>query len=277
MKFCPNESFEKELHQLIKSNILKIESSKLEDIYKRFRVEFDGLSNSPCKLEKEMHLIDHGIPENAYLLGLDLPIWFNNIDTTGKKIIILGIDPLRNEKTFKSNGADFKTDIVIGTPYALHQLNMRNGRTKEYWEFINNLAQKNFVYVTDIYKLFFYEDSSKIRRSYDYYPTNRPLKQIYLLEQEIDLIEPDLIITLGAKSYFQLTKRHQPLLTRNIIKEEKKVYKKYNVIPMVHLSGSTRKQTKLNFLEANEIEYQNKSFGKYYFEMINNYINNFKF
>jgi uracil-DNA glycosylase len=206
-----------------------------------------------------------------------LPYWFGDISAK-KRIMIVGIDPLRNENAFKQAKADKNNHVLIGTPYALHSTKMREGRTRPYWEFINSLSQNNFVYLTDIYKTFFYTENSKKERSYVYYRKNtsylNSIKDI--LAREINFLNPDLIITLGKESFEQLTEKKCNKLSREISLNKTHILN-FPVIPLVHLSGATRKQNILDFIEANNLDSsrfkKRWEYGLGYSKIIENYLN----
>lgn len=277
---CPKTDFEKDLISYLKKNVINFSSEEISNIYSFWKKQFDKL---PAELSTEVKIISEKcsisenqyLPKESYLLGIDFPTWFNTPEDKEFKIMVLGIDPLRNEKAFKCMKADVDNEVIIGTPYALHMSNMRAGRTKQYWNFINLLSENNFVYLTDIYKTFFYTDKSKKERSYNYYKNNLLHSQKDLLEEEIKLINPDLIITFGAETYFQLMDKRAPKLTSyvesNIIEFMGKP-----VLPMIHLSGSVRQQTKINFLKENKINVIDKNFGQAYFQIINKYLGKIK-
>ena len=128
-------------------------------------------------------------------------------------------------------------------------------------KFIENLSQKNFGYITDIYKTFFYTDSSKSNRSYNFYKEQKLNKYKDILTSEIKIIKPDIIITLGNIAFNQL----------KTVKFDEKI----EVIKMVHLSSATRVKHKNKFVE-DELGREKKKgecFGLLYAEIIDNIIN----
>ncbi len=282
---CPTVDFKNDLYELIQANVINLTNKSIDDIYEYWRKNFDErfpVLNTDIKIVSKKTFISEkqNVPVTSFLLGIDFPIWFdtlnyNDIVDNKKRIMIIGIDPLRNEKSFNNFKADKSQDVIIGTPYALHNLKIRSGHTKHYWGLINKLSTKHFVYLTDIYKVFFYTDISKKERSYVYYRNKHEFeKHIELLEREIELVKPNLILILGAESYRQLfAGRQAPKLTEAV---EKNVilYRNYPVLPMVHLSGSTRKKTILNFLAINNVEFdQTKNYGEHYYKIVDNYLN----
>ncbi|GEM_PF-3050089 len=279
--FCQEDSFREGLIQLINSSIVGLEKDELNDIYDFWKRTFneDSLtSESPVKVVVNKKLVSpqQNISETSFLSGIDLPVWFGDIKSK-KKVFIIGIDPLRNERTFNGFKADKNVDVVIGTPYAVHQKNARTKNTKHYWGLIDKLsAEGNFVYLTDIYKTFFYTDSTKKERSYNYF--NRVAKtaeHIQLLKKELDLIKPDLILLFGAETFRQLfATKYAPRVTSEL--NNTIAYfgeNKIPVLPMVHLSGSTRKNNILNFLGNNNVTYTNtKNYGQHYYDVIKPYL-----
>ena len=277
---CPKTKFENILMEHLNNDVIKISPEEIANIYTSWKNEFTDGTGSKVHSEtkniakKDSISSNQPLSNTPYLLGIDLPTWFNTPDEKKNKIMVLGIDPLRNEQVFNSLNADKENEVIIGTPYAFHLSNMRTGRTKQYWNFINLLSEKNFVYLTDIYKTFFYTDKSKKVRSYNYYQNNSWYSHMDLLAKEIDLIKPDLIISFGAVSYTQLMGKRSPKLSSNIQSNIIEFMCK-PVLPMVHLSGSTRQQTKLNFLKANNINVVGNNFGEGYFQIIDHlFLNN---
>jgi hypothetical protein len=258
---------------------------EIDGIYNYWQKHFDERVQNLCsdlKIVSRKGFIsdEQKVPTASFLSGIDFPIWFdndnlNNFSNDKKRIMVIGIDPLRNERSFNEVGANKYEDVIIGTPYALHNLNVRNGRTKNYWSFIEGLAIKHFVYLTDIYKVFFYTDSSKVERSYVYYRnSNRIEMHIELLEREIELVKPDLIITLGAETYRNLFPgRKAPKLSATV-ENNISLRSNFPVLPMVHLSGSTREKIILQFIEENNVELNEaENYGQHYCRIVENYLN----
>lgn len=274
MILCPPTTFKQELISLLRESVLNISKENIEELYSIWSENFENYNpNNRFILEKDCISNEQHVPENTSLLGIDLPIWFNSQAAGRPNIMLLGIDPLRNKRTFKEYNANEDNQVIIGTPYALHDNKMRCGRTKNYWEFIENLSENNFVYVTDFYKTFFLVNNIPAVRSYDFYKGSNVYSK-NLLQKEIEIVNPDLIITLGAESYQNLLGlTRKPKMTKKIVLE---TLDKFNnttkVIPMVHLSGSTRAQSKINFIEINNFELEENNFGKAYFKIINQFL-----
>jgi hypothetical protein len=265
------------LIEIIQSNIIDIPKKCILDLYESWLHKTE--KNIKWIFNKKHISENQYIPVNAYLLGIDFPNWFGNV-WAKKRIMVIGIDPLRNEKVFNENNADKNNNVLIGTPYALHSSKMREGRTRPYWEFINSLSKNHFVYLTDIYKTFFYTDSSKRERSYVYYKKSvfqmNSVRKV--LEQEINLLKPNLIITLGKESFVQLTEQKCNKLSREISLNITQLnnFPNIPIIPLVHLSGATRKVNILDFIKANNLnisDYEKRwEYGLGYSRIIENYM-----
>jgi len=171
--------------------------------------------------------INQRIPSlGATLKGIDLPTWFGNYSK--KKVMILGIDPLRNNEVFERDKADVNTDVIIGTPYALHEFKAREGSCAVYWNFISWLSENHFVYCTDIFKTYYY-NTETIKRSYRdiEFPKSENHKE--LLTLEINLIKPDVIIAFGN-------------LVEKLLNDLKL---STSIIKLPHPSGANRKWNKI--------------------------------
>jgi hypothetical protein len=272
---CPNVEFQENLFSFLEENVIKLSERDIRNIYSFWKDGFDEFAPeipADVKIISDKNLISscQDVPENSSLLGIDFPIWFNTPEEK-LKILILGIDPLRNEKTFTQFEENREKKVIIGTPYALNSAKMRKGRQKHYWTLINNLSKENFVYLTDIYKTFFYFGEGKKQRSYDYFQEKNISKHKELLQKEIHLIAPDLIITFGKISYSKLMEINAPKLTINAELNIAK-FKDIPVLPMVHLSS--REKSKRDFLKNNNVDNENIGYG--YYHIIQNFLNTLK-
>jgi len=186
-----------------------------------------------------------------------LPTWFGNVEK--KRIFFLGIDPMRKASEFINNGVgNIEDDVIVGTPYAFHHSSFRTNRTKAYWEIIDKLKFDNFIYVTDIFKSFFYTNDKV--RSYDYFMhkdrKDEQLSHRKLLKAEIKLIAPDLIVTFGGPSFkLLMNSKFCPKLSQPINKILTH-FENIPVLPLMHLSGSTREKPLHCFFYENGIKWE---------------------
>ena len=141
---------------------------------------------------------EYGIVRHEKVNGIDVPtMWLSDSTVFDKTILLLAQDPLRSKKYWTLEDApevsesERNASVVIGTPYALHVT--RNDIKRElslnveiYRRLIETLiTQVNCrVYCTDIFK---------------YYPNDKSIStfDIKLLNEEIEIIRPDMSICLG--------------------------------------------------------------------------------
>jgi hypothetical protein len=137
---CPETKtrFEDELISLFKEYVIAIPKEKISEIYSFWRGDSSDINKiNPREVyvqNRSSIARSQGVPDGACFLGIDFPTWFdqsNNQNIEKKKIIIIGIDPLRNKSAFEHWNAKYDENVVIiGTPYALHDLKMRDGRQR---------------------------------------------------------------------------------------------------------------------------------------------------
>jgi hypothetical protein len=252
-----NTPFYHELKDLFIKNILNIEKSQLEEYYQYWRLNFDSLSSDKIKILDNLIHSNQKVPKESILKGIDLPTWFG--DFNNKRIVVLGIDPLRNSKVFNEIGADIHRNVLLGTPYAFHEKNSREKDCKSYWTLIDGLKKAgNFVYCTDIFKTYYYKDNEKIRSYNDpSYISNQYHKII--LEEELNLINPDIIIIFGKLAHSFLLDKKCPKIGQSIIKTKENYILKNKlaeVYTVLHLSKTPRGHHFKSFFENNEINTQ---------------------
>ena len=215
--FC-NDIFEtKKLYKIINDLIFPIGESEIEKVYNVFKEEFEkgwNVSNEKLifyddfkeKLEKIFCIQPFA---NANFWGIDFPTWINwQKNKNTKRIMIVGIDPLRNYKT--DIGIN-KKRLVLGTPYGFQIKKMQTEKNK-YWKFLNCLPESTSIYLTDTFKLYFNnapENANKKiiekERSYNqrlftnpHFENNELDIHQEIFYQECQLVKPDLIVTLGS-------------------------------------------------------------------------------
>lgn len=288
--------FFKELINIIDKEVLKNVDNDIQGIYKTWNdenlnSEVDSKSKSkPVLRDKELLRHENQkIPINyVKLLGIDLPSWYGDYNSKNK-IMIIGIDPMRHDNDFKEASANPNKEVLIGTPYAYHDKKVRNSKKNKYYtQFIDSLLNdNNFVYLTDIYKTFFYciGVENENLRSYDYYgqlqkkiekdnnENNIRNSILKTLLAEIKFIEPTIIITLGDISFNQLTRKSvnknnsKAAITPQFFTEEIfNDYKHIPIYPFMHLKAWDDDLIKFTsqYLEKND----SKDFGNLFYEII---------
>jgi uracil-DNA glycosylase len=283
-----------QLAKLLNEQIIDLEIKSIYEKWNTFLTSNKELPDEEIiKREKKLLRYDKQfIPSDAYLLGVDLPSWFGDFKSKNR-IMVIGIDPMRGNKDFEIAGANETQHVIIGTPYALHDNKNRNlsKRNKHYFGFIDAVSSENFVYLTDVYKTFFYTNDSngKKTRSYKYYNNvdkknqeegkirNRVLKALI---DEINWIKPNLIVTLGGISYSQLTGKN--ISFKNELKTEKVRFSgaiidnenDIDILPFVHLAAYFRSVKFFidNNLDVDLIKGENTNYGTLYYEILKKFL-----
>ena len=287
--------FFEELANLVNEQIIDLEIRSVYEHWNTFLATGEPLPEQEI-VKRDKKLLRHDkqcIPSSAYLLGVDLPSWFGDF-TSKNRIMVIGIDPMRGNRDFEIARADKKQHVIIGTPYAMHDNKNRDWdkRNKHYFGFIDAISSENFVYLTDIYKTFFYtNDSNDVKkRSYKYYNDldkenieeknsvrNSVLNALY---QEIELVKPNIIVTLGGISFSQLTNKgivfsENPKIekvhfTENMLSDKKDI----DILPFVHLAAHF--PSLKSFVDCNLNEDlkkgENKNYGTLYYDILKKYL-----
>lgn len=276
IEFC-NETSDiyKNIIDLCTTSITSLQKGEVERMYSIWNGCFNSSDNEDFTKSKNVISANYALPSLSCCLGIDFPTWINfkNSKEKRKRIMIVGIDPLRTTGSTQ--------EVSIGTPYALHHKAMREGRTREYWKFIALLAQEYSVYITDIYKVFFYEGNLKSARSYNNKEFINNEYHHTILTKEIEIIDPNIIITMGTLAtsivFSGDPKLFSPISKYNVFENSLKYeHTNTDLIPMVHLSGASRGGQKA-FLDANKAclsDITGKTNGDLYFQIIQAALNN---
>jgi uracil-DNA glycosylase len=244
-----NDKLNEALIEIVHSDILNISKNEIKFLYDAW---LNGRSSIGKWIQrKEVINEKQNVPNNACLRGVDLPFYFGNYHTSKKRIMIIGLDPLRNKSAFENAkkaevSADIYNDVLLSTPYALHSKNVREGKTNNYWQIISNLEKQNFIYLTDLYKSFFrVEIDFKDVRSYDYYrkkDVSNNSKEILL--KEIDLVDPDIIIAFGNDTFGKLLEAIEEVNNESL--------NKIPILKFIH--PAARYKNLIEFLKKNGID-----------------------
>lgn len=134
-------------------------------------------------------------------LGIDLPIYFGD-ENSNKRVMIVAMDAKRNGQSHNK--------ISIGSVFSLDEKNARETNRNDYWNFIEPMTHNTFVYLTDIFKIYYetYSDNngkktkllSNKDKEYIDKKSHSYLTNKSILELEIQLVKPDTIISLGHES-----------------------------------------------------------------------------
>lgn len=181
-------------------------------------------------------------------IGVDLPTWFN-IHDNNKRIVIIGQDPLRSGKWY---GECY--DAVVSSPFGQHDSEHRqkgNGG-KMMKLLIENLVNNGFgVYLTDANKYFVYDHETT-----DVFSANHLKIYMDILQKELQLVEPALVVSLGRRAERVCRKMELP-----------------NLLALPHLSGTARGAIVKMFPKLEESGATAENIAKEYADEINRIIN----
>lgn len=264
-------------------------------------------------------------PQKDYIttIGIDLPSYFTSNNPTKRTMMICAMDPLTPSP---SNPKDFKkpnTDVLFGVPFDLIELSRNaEGSLKENGPFFQQLSTEYNLYVTDLYKVFFrliadkdfnteiidkngnakldenghkipfiisntitaYKNKVKLFTS-----ENKPKTDLhsFLFAKEIELINPDIILTLGRYAKDKILKmdhlfNKSPKQKNNDWKSEADFIQynwngtnKIRVISSPHISGAAR-GTRTQIFNTYNVEQEDRVGNratKKMAELLMNYIN----
>jgi hypothetical protein len=249
------EPLYEKLKSIFIQSIIDINQSQLDKYYEYWLQSFNEEKSNKFVISRDLIHKKQQIPEEAILSGIDLPAWFG--DFKNKKIVVLGIDPLRSYKVFEEAKADIKRDVILGTPYAFHEKLSRDKDCKSYWTLVEGLVNSNnFVYCTDIFKTYYFKEREKMR-SYNDPEYTKNFNHLEILKQELELVQPDIIIAFGQLAHQFLLNKKSPKISQSIL-NTKAVYKLNNkpvdVYTVLHLSKTPRGKNFRTFLENNRID-----------------------
>ena len=185
----------KEISNLINTELLSISNS---DVY--------NLLDKEIKVA-DLNQIFKSLLQNKSQLknvGIDLPLSFGDYHSAINKTMVVALDPKRNDKSNAIHNKKTPVEISIGSIFSLHTEEGKNTGKNCYWEFVSHLTNSSFVYLTDIYKIY-YESKDSLgqkllsNKDSDFTEKNKPAyeKNISILKAEIKIINPNRIITLG--------------------------------------------------------------------------------
>jgi hypothetical protein len=182
-------------------------------------------------------------------IGIDLPLSFGDYSSMNFKTVVVALDPKRNDKSNKNQNQDKENpSISVGSIFNLHTDEGKNTGKNCYWEFVSHLTNSSFVYLTDIYKIY-YESKDSLgqkllsNKDSDFTEKNKPAyeKNISILKEEIKFINPNRIITLGKDA------RESVIKIMEIETNDEEVHiKKDNIefIFLPHISTTVTQSTK---------------------------------
>jgi uracil-DNA glycosylase len=204
--FCKNGLYEK-IAQVLKTHIYSENVDVFSFYYAMISAYDSPKSNS---LFSEVRALSEVVnfqkfldikEEQPFNIGIDLPIYFGD-PSSKHKIMIVAMDPKR---IGQEPGV-----YTLGSVFSLHTNEGRSTHKNDYWKFIEPMISDNFVYLTDIYKLY-YESFSEVNGRKTHIVSNKDKSFIgkdtipfkinkQILDAEIKIVQPTKIIALGKEA-----------------------------------------------------------------------------
>ena len=179
--------------------------------------------------------------------GHDTPLWVSHEENLSdlfapevKRVMIVSQDPLRNR------GA--QGTLLLSSPFGMHCKEYR--KNQNITEIIKKIWEKDtkvVFYLTD-YNKFYVQDSNSIKLINQSAP-NMAKKFMDILDKEIALFDPHLIVMIGDKSSEKLVQGFKAD-QRFKLQTYKTVNKRYNVLPMYHIANGRVAITRMQKFDA---------------------------
>jgi hypothetical protein len=175
-----------------------------------------GLQN-----EEYYSINKNGITVNDGEFRIDVPVWFGDLSTAKKRIIVFGLEPRDTNPDFNIEKIG---DKIYATPFGIDRWNdfssvKRKPQNKYYRVFKEIISDmNNFILFTDIVKDYHVVSNTNEGRKNDlnaritFY--SKAEKELPNLINEINNINPTHIITLGNDSYTFLSKYYPKITFR---------------------------------------------------------------
>ena len=144
-------------------------------------------------------------------VAIDFPIFFKSLQNTDETIMICAMDPLPPlpENNFWLNKQFIQgRDVSLWVPFSLiDNWNNPLGSMRTNIPFFSTLIKNYNLYITDIYKVFYrkvsnnkYSSSNQIKSFTELSNSNKNNIHSQIVSEEIQIVNPKAIVTLGNKS-----------------------------------------------------------------------------
>lgn len=133
------------------------------------------------------------IIQGKEFVGIDVPVLLKPTDNDkGKTIVIVGESPLRETKDNND-----KEKILLGTPYAIHQVFGCPSQCNVYKKIFNDLLKEGYsIYLTDIVKIWWRDTKLTVKETY---------KKIFEKELEKLQMQNPIIVAWGNRASVKLS------------------------------------------------------------------------
>jgi hypothetical protein len=152
---------------------------------------------------------------------VDVPIWFGDLSNSKRRILIFGLEPRDTNADFNIEKIENK---IFGSPFGIDRWNklssVKGKPQNRYYRVFRDLVfdEDNFVLFSDIVKDYTIYSTENVSRANDKAArkqfNTKAEKQLHIISEEIEIIAPTHIITLGADSYKFLSKIYPSITYR---------------------------------------------------------------
>ncbi len=141
-------------------------------------------------------------------IRFDIPVWFGDIFNSKVRIIVFGLEPRDTDSNFNIEKIENR---IYATPFGVDRWidssSVQRKPQNRYYRVFNELVNdhSNFVLFSDVVKDYYVVSKHNVNRKNDTIARDLFFEKAYaglgFLKEEIELINPTHIITLGLDSY----------------------------------------------------------------------------
>lgn len=229
---------------------------RILNLYKskyKFESFYDIVSNKISKndLISDNYFFEAKIPylesttlkANPNDIRVDLPVWFGNTNNVKLKIMILGREPRDSHDKYNLE-INKQHKYIFGSPFGIELWSSKN----KYFRSFKTLIENNQIlcYFSDVVKTYEVKstksESDLFAKKNFWIQAEKDQTNLTFLKQEIQLLNPHIIIGLGIDSYIFLCKHFGG---------------KYQIEKVIHPNARKDKRTNQNAWEIADIQIKN--------------------
>jgi uracil-DNA glycosylase len=287
---------QKEIEFLLEQKLIQPSSGGVGQIYKQIN-NYSIHSKGEIDYSKIDHLQEpyksllNSYGEALTTVAIDFPVFFKSSSSTAKTIMVCAMDSLPPEPDnihWIRKNINLNKEISMWAPFSLiDDWNNPVGSMRTNIPFFKTLLSEYNLYITDIYKIFYRLKQGRGLIKSNQIPAytsllNKKKEHIHgsILAEEISIVQPDCIITLGNASRDALLQvnrlKNGQSQQSERWKDECQHYlwgKQIKIIASPHISGAANgtKSTVLKNPKYDHLtgEYQNEKLAK----IVLNYLN----
>ena len=280
-----NTNTQFQIIELVSSSLIGNNNEEIERVYQQLYSYSIDQKNSIVLSDKYKlkepylsHILSY--KDSITTMAIDLPVFYKSSGNNKPTIMICAMDalpPKPDSVHWNNKDFNFKNDIGLWAPFSIiDDWKSPTGSMKSNIPFFAELLKNFNLYITDIYKLFFRCDFKNQLINSNQISNYTELKNEYqenihgyILSKEIEIIQPNCIVTLGNNSRNTLISinENQNLHKQSLYgwKDDLQSYHWAKSIPIIsspHISGAANgaKSKILNNIKYSDIKakYQNE-------------------